>query len=322
MPELDVDWDAFTTSMTDSAVQIVLILVVAGLVLWLARPVIHRIVFSALDRRATESTAQELSAVELRKRVETIEAFGVQVVSLCVVVGVVFLVLAVLGLLPAIAGLGLLGAALAIAGQNLIRDYINGVFILIENQFAIGDVVRIAGVSGTVEEFSLRRTTLRDLDGTLHVVPNGQILVASNLTRTWGRINLDVTVAYGTDVDRAIGIVDEVGRTLAGDPVWRRRVLEPPHVERIEALGEFGITLKILGNVRASDRWAAAGELRKRLLDAFHAHGISAATGTWSWPPPDGHGGPGRVHPTRTSATSDRGRPPIHGGRSPAPAVR
>ncbi len=275
MPDTSsIDWNAITRSLTDSAVQIVLILVVAGLVLWLARPIIHRLVFSALDRRAAENTAQELSAVELRKRVETIEAFGVQVVGLLVMVGAFFLVLAVLGLLPAIAGLGLLGAALAIAGQNLIRDYINGLFILIENQFAIGDVVRIAGVSGTVEEFSLRRTTLRDLDGTLHVVPNGQILVASNLTRTWGRINLDVTVAYGTDVDRAIEIVDEVGRDLAGDPIWKRRVLEPPRVERIEALGEFGITLKILGNVRASDRWAAAGELRKRLLDAFRANGI------------------------------------------------
>jgi small-conductance mechanosensitive channel len=275
MPDLgSIDWDAVTASLTDSALQIIVILVAAALILWLARPIIHRVVFAALDRRATENTAQELSAVELRKRVETIESFAVQVVSLTVVIGVFFLVLAALGLLPAIAGLGLLGAALAIAGQNLIRDYINGLFILIENQFAIGDVVRIAGVSGTVEEFSLRRTTLRDLDGTLHVVPNGQILVASNLTRTWGRINLDVTVAYGTDVDRAIEIVADVGRELAADPVWKRRVLEPPRVERIEALGEFGITLKILGNVRASDRWAAAGELRKRLLDAFRDHGI------------------------------------------------
>jgi small conductance mechanosensitive channel len=275
MPDLGtIDWNAITGSLTDSGLQIIIILVVAGLVLWLARPIVHRIVFSALDRRSTENTAQELSTVELRKRVETIESFAVQVVSLVVIVGVFFLVLAALGLLPAIAGLGLLGAALAISAQNLIRDYINGVFILIENQFAIGDVVRIAGVAGTVEEFSLRRTTLRDLDGTLHVVPNGLIQVASNLTRTWGRINLDVTVAYGTDVDRAIEIVDEVGRTLAADPVWKRRVLEPPRVERIEALGEFGITIKILGNVRASDRWAAAGELRKRLLDAFRANGI------------------------------------------------
>ncbi|HEY6057460.1 MAG TPA: mechanosensitive ion channel family protein, partial [Candidatus Limnocylindrales bacterium] len=125
-----------------------------------------------------------------------------------------------------------------------------------------------------VEDFSLRRTTLRDLDGTVHVVPNGEIHVASNLTRVWGRINQDVTVAYGTDMEKAIEVVDQVGREMAEDPLWKRRLLEPPHVERIEALGEYGVTLKILGTVRAPDRWATGGELRKRLLAAFAEHGI------------------------------------------------
>src|SRR5439155_13393738 len=146
--------------------------------------------------------------------------------------------------------------------------------ILIENQFSKGDVIRIAGVSGTVEDFSLRRTTLRDLDGVVHTVPNGEILVASNLTRTWARINQDVVVAYGTDIDTATKVVDEVGKAMADDPDWKRRVLEAPRVDRVAALGEYGVTLKILGTVRAQDQWAAAGELRKRLLAAFHANGI------------------------------------------------
>jgi small conductance mechanosensitive channel len=129
-------------------------------------------------------------------------------------------------------------------------------------------------VDGTVEDFTLRRTTLRDLDGVVHTVPNGEIKVASNLTRVWARINQDVTVAYGTDVDKAIDVVDKVGAQMAGDPEWKRRVLEAPRVERVEALGEYGITLKVLGTVRAADQWAAGGDLRKRLLTAFKANGI------------------------------------------------
>jgi small conductance mechanosensitive channel len=158
-----------------------------------------------------------------------------------------------------------------------VRDYLNGALILIENQFGRGDVVRIAGVDGTVEDFTLRRTTLRDLDGVVHTVPNGEIHVASNLTRVWSRINQDVTVAYGTDIDAAIEVVDTVGREMAADPVWRRRVLEAPRVDRISDLGEAGVTVKILGTVRAADQWAAAGDFRRRLLAAFQENGISIA---------------------------------------------
>ena len=104
---------------------------------------------------------------------------------------------------PAIAGLGVVGIAVGFGTQSLVRDYFTGALILIENQFAKGDVVTIAGVTGTVEDFSLRRTTLRDLDGVVHTVPNGEIKVASNRTRVWARINLDVTVAYGTDIEEA-----------------------------------------------------------------------------------------------------------------------
>jgi small conductance mechanosensitive channel len=175
---------------------------------------------------------------------------------------------------PAVAGLGVVGVAVGFGAQHLVRDYLNGALILIENQFSKGDVIRVAGVSGTVEDFSLRRTTLRDLDGVVHTVPNGEIVVASNLTRVWARINQDVTLAYGTDIEMATAVVDEVGRAMAADKAWKRRVLEAPRVDRVAALAEYGITLKILGTVRAPDQWAAAGELRKRLLAAFHEHGI------------------------------------------------
>jgi moderate conductance mechanosensitive channel len=105
-------------------------------------------------------------------------------------------------------------------------------------------------------------------------VPNGEIKVASNRTRVWARINQNVTVAYGTDIEKAIQVVNDVGDAMYADPAWRRRVMEAPHVERVEALGEYGITLKVLAMVRATEQWAAGGELRKRLLAAFATHGI------------------------------------------------
>lgn len=260
----------------DTALPIVAIVVLAYLLIVLSRRVIRGLVKAALDRETTEGTAQELSAVEVKKRMDTLDALLTTAIRAFIVIVAIVMILGELNLNvgPAIAGLGIVGIAVGFGAQSLVKDYFNGALILLENQYSKGDVVTIADTTGTVEDFSLRRTTLRDLDGVVHTVPNGQVTVASNRTRTWARINQDVTVAYGTDMEKATEVVNEVGRALAADPEWRRRVLEPPTVARIEALGEYGVTLKILGLVRASEQWAAGGELRKRLLAAFAANGI------------------------------------------------
>ncbi len=260
----------------DVVVPVLLIAVIALVLIALASRVIRGVVRAALDRETTEGTAQELSAVEVKKRMDTLDTLLTAIVRAFIVIVALVMGLSQLGLNigPAVAGLGIVGIAVGFGAQSLVKDYFNGALILLENQYSKGDVVTIAGVSGSVEDFSLRRTTLRDLDGVVHTVPNGQITVASNLTRTWARINQDVTVAYGTDMEKATEVINGVGRGMAADPAWRRRVLEAPHVERISALGDYGVTIKILGLVRASEQWAAGGELRKRLLAAFAADGI------------------------------------------------
>jgi small conductance mechanosensitive channel len=255
---------------------VLLVLVFAVIATRLAGSFVHGIVKALFDREATEGTAQELSAVELKKRMDTLESLGARAIQFFIVIIAALMILGRLGLDigPAVAGLGVIGIAVGFGAQTLVRDYLNGALILIENQFSVGDVVRLAGVAGTVEDFNLRRTTVRDIDGVVHTIPNGEIKVASNLTRVWARINQDVTVAYGTDIDKAIDVVDGLGKAMEEDPVWKRRILEPPRVERVEALGEYGVTLKILGSVRAPEQWAAAGEFRKRLLAALEANGI------------------------------------------------
>lgn len=277
MPDIDTPpWRDFVTFLREELVPVLLIVIAAVIAIRLARLFVHGIVKTLLDREATEGTSQELSAVELAKRMHTLESLLGSTLQFFIVVIAGLMILGQIGLDigPAVAGLGVVGIAVGFGAQNMVRDYLTGALILVENQFSKGDVVRIAGVAGTVEDFTLRRTTLRDLDGIVHSVPNGEIKVASNLTRVWARINQDVTVAYGTDIDRAIEVVDAVGQEMTTDPVWKRRVLDPPRVERVEALAEYGVTLKILGTVRAADQWSAAGELRKRLLDAFKAQGI------------------------------------------------
>ena len=269
-------WSDFTASFQEQVVPILLIVVVAVIAAWLAGMFVHGVVKALLDREATEGTAQELSAVELKKRMDTIDTLATAVIRFFIVVIAGLMVLDKLGLDigPAVAGLGVVGIAVGFGAQTLVRDYLNGMLILIENQYSKGDVVRLAGVAGTVEDFNLRRTTVRDIDGVVHTIPNGEVKVASNLTKVWARINEDVTVAYGTDIDKAIAVVDKVGRDLASEPEWQRRILEAPRVERVEAFAEFGITIKILGSVRATEQWAARGEFRKRLLAAFAANGI------------------------------------------------
>lgn len=277
MPDFDrKPWSTVLEILGRDVLPIVLIVIVAIVAIRLARLLVHGIVKALLDREATEGTAQELSAVELKKRMDTLDELGGRTLQAFIVMiaGLMVLGRAGLDIGPAVAGLGVVGIAVGFGAQSLVKDYLNGALILIENQYGRGDVIRVAGVDGTVEDFTLRRTTLRDLDGVVHTIPNGEIRVASNLTRVWSRINQDVTVAYGTDIDRAIDVVDRVGVEMAGDPAWKRRVLEAPRVERVEALAEYGITLKILGTVRAADQWAAGGDFRKRLLAAFKANAI------------------------------------------------
>ena len=288
-------WSDIATFLRTQGVQILIIVVVAFLVLRLGRLALRSVFKALLDREATEGTAQELSAIEVRKRLDTLDRLGSNVLRFFVIVIAGLMILTTFGINigPAVAGLGVVGIAVGFGTQSLIRDYMNGCLILIENQFSRGDVVTVAGVTGTVEDFSLRRTTLRDLDGVVHTVPNGAISVASNRTRTWARINQNVVVLFGTDVDKAIDVVNAVGQGMAADPKWKRRILEPPRVDRVESIDPtVGIALKILGTVRASDQWEASGEFRRKLLTAFAENGIEIPGPRVALPEPDGAGAP------------------------------
>jgi small-conductance mechanosensitive channel len=269
MPELS--WATVANWLVDHGIPI-LIIVVVGAVLWFALnkflpPIVHRAVARAKYKESKEG---------IEKRTNTLVSIFRGVGRVFIVVIGIMMILSEVGvdIVPVLAGFGIAGIAIGFGAQYLIRDLIAGTFIILENQYRVGDVARVADIAGVVEEVTLRKTVLRDLDGIVHHVPNGEIRTASNFTRHFARVNLDVSVAYDTDLDHAIRVINQVGKALAEDEKWRKAIKSPPQVLRVDNLGDSGIYIKILGDVKPMQQWAVMGELRLRIKKAFDAEGI------------------------------------------------
>ncbi len=269
MPEFS--WATVVNWLVGHGIPI-LIIIVVGAVLWFA---LNKFL-PPFVRRAVGQTKYKESKEGLEKRTNTLLAIFKGMARVLIIMVVIIMVLDEVGvpIAPVLAGFGIAGVAIGFGAQYLIRDLIAGIFIIMENQYRVGDVVRVADISGLVEYITLRKTVLRDLDGIVHHVPNGEIKTASNFTRHFSRVNLNVSVGYGTDLDYAISVINRVGKELAQDAKWRKVIKSPPQVLRVDNLGDSGIDIKILGDVKPIEQWAVMGELRLRLKKAFDAEGI------------------------------------------------
>ncbi|MDP2725982.1 MAG: mechanosensitive ion channel family protein [Dehalococcoidia bacterium] len=251
--------------------RIALILILALVAYRLAKRAIPRVMATAV-RKGLPGWQEE----EVTKRADTLSHVVTKTVAVALMAGTVFTALAELEVYigPILAGVGVAGIAIGFGAQSLVKDVVNGLFIVLENQFGKGDVVKIAGVSGLVEEVNLRRTVLRDLDGTVHTIPNGEIRVASNLTREWSRVNINIPVAYAENLNHVATVINRVGRELAEDDAFGPLILEPPQVLRVDSFEESGISIKVLGVTKPIKQWVVAGEFRKRIKEAFDHEGI------------------------------------------------
>ena len=175
---------------------------------------------------------------------------------------------------PILAAAGIAGIAIGFGGQYLIRDLISGMFIIVENQYRTGDVVCFDSTCGLVESITLRMTTLRDLDGTVHHVPHGEVKKVSNLSKYYARVNLTIGVSYNADLEKVIATVNAVGKELAEDEVWKDMIITPPKFLRVENFADSAVEIKILGDTKPMKQWDVAGELRMRLKLAFDREGI------------------------------------------------
>jgi len=175
---------------------------------------------------------------------------------------------------PLIAAAGVAGLALGFGAQYLIRDVIAGLFIILENQYRVGDVVCSGGTCGSVEDITLRMTTLRDLDGTVHHIPHGEMATISNLSKNFARVNLDLGVSYDVDLEKVIEVVNKIGNNLAEDPKWKESITKAPQFLRVNDFADSAVMIKILGETKPLKQWEVTGELRKRLKIAFDKEGI------------------------------------------------
>ena len=175
---------------------------------------------------------------------------------------------------PLLASAGIAGLAIGFGAQTLVKDFINGFFILAENQYDIGDTVKIAGVQGVVEGMTLRRTTLRDADGTVHTVPSGQITIVSNLTRDWTQLAMKISVNYKADSDKVISLLKEVATDVAHDPKFEKQIVSEPEVPGIDRVNGDEIEYLLLMKTKPGAQFDIGRELRRRIKTCFEQSGI------------------------------------------------
>lgn len=216
------------------------------------------------------------SQEELENRARTLVGVFNNAATIAILVGGGLMVLTELGMSvgPLLGGAAVVGLAVGLGAQNLIRDFFSGFMILLENQYGINDVVKVNNLSGLVENITLRITVLRDIDGTVHFIPNGQINAVSNMTHGWSRAVFDIGVSYESDIDRAMNVLLDIGRAMRREPAYREIILEDPEMLGVESLAESSIIIRFVMRTRPLKQWMVKREMLRRIKKRFDDDGI------------------------------------------------
>jgi small conductance mechanosensitive channel len=301
--------------------KIVLILLLAWMLNRLVRRAIDRFTarvtnpnaateaISKLRRRAPSAVADATSlSTRAAARARTMAQVLRSVASVLIWWIAVVTVLGELGISlgPIIASAGIAGVAIGFGAQSLVKDFISGFFMLVEDQYGVGDIVDLGEATGTVEEVSLRTTRLRDVNGTVWHVPNGTINRVGNKSQQWARALLDVNVVYGTDIDQAEQLIKDTADSLWHEPEWAATILEEPEVWGVEEMDADAIHIRVVIKTMPAKQFGVTREMRRRLLRVFQEHGIEVANGERVvireiHPTPDSNG------PTEVNGTGSSG---------------
>jgi moderate conductance mechanosensitive channel len=262
----ELDAEAQRAAIT--ALRVVLILAIA----WILQAVVNRLI--RIFRRYMHAKAPSLDE---QARIQTLARVFRNSAAIVIVIVAGTLVLGELGIsiAPILATAGVAGVAIGFGAQSLIKDYFTGIFLLLEDQVRQGDVVEVAGKSGLVEEITLRYVRLRDFEGHVHYIPNGEIKVVTNRTRGFAQAAIEVGVDYSTDIDQALAVMREVGSAMRADPKWQAKLADEPEIIGVERLDNSAVMLRCrMKVVPAIEQWNVKREYLKRLKSAFEQRGI------------------------------------------------
>ena len=255
--------------LTSSGLKVVLILVGALVAVRLATFVTRRVENAFEDNDPSTMNEREKQAATLGKVIRNITRILVWGVALMMVMKELGIDIG-----PILAGVGLMGLAVGFGAQSLVKDFLAGMFVLIENQYNVGDVIQAAGASGLVEKITLRATTLRDYEGNVHIIPNGTIDVVTNKTRQWSRFVLDIGVAYKENVDEVMGVLKEIGDELAADAKFASMITAPLEVLGVQDFADSAVIIRVMFTTQPVKQWTVGREFRRRVKNTFDAKGI------------------------------------------------
>lgn len=299
VPDLTEQTNALIGWLSTNGVTLAIVAIVALLIYRWARPALHGVLVDLVHAQAERLGDDTTRRIEVDKRVATIEDLVGKVLRALVVFALVAVVMGAFDLWPLLASLGLVLAAITLAGQAIVLDYLMGILIFTEGQYFKGDIIRVGAVEGTVEEVGLRRTVIRDPRGTVHSISNGQIRASANLTRSFAMAVVHVEGIGDADVERAIGVLDAVGRAMAEDPELADRLLDVPGYAATTRLTAYGATLRLSGRVQPEHRIEVEAEMRRRVAAELAAAGVEPirAPGGPTAPVPDAAAQPPIVPP-------------------------
>lgn len=266
--------EVFLEIFRHPATQIALTLIVAIAVQVIIRRTIDRIVHRAIRSHKYASQIDE------EKREHTLTTIFRTTSAVVIWTTVIILILWHLdiNILALMAGAGIIGIVVGLGAQSAIRDFLAGIFIITENQYRVGDIVTLTvaskDISGIVEDITIRITRLRDLDGNLYTARNGEVALVSNASFGYANVNIDISVAYESDVDKVEKVMNQVGQDMAKDTQWAQHIFEPIKFFRVDGFEDSAVRIKALGKVEPAMQWDLASEYRRRIKKAFEKHGI------------------------------------------------